>query len=63
MPIPLQSLPNRPFDFYSTLLFVMTPKDAMTLVENNPSLEMVYQDLDGTLHISSGLKDLFVQGQ
>lgn len=50
-------------DFYSTLLFVMTPKDAMTLVENNPSLEMVYQDLDGTLHISSGLKDLFVQGQ
>ena len=50
-------------DFYSTLLFVMTPKDAMALVENNPSLEMVYQDLDGMLHISSGLKDLFVQGQ
>ena len=65
MPIPLQSLLNRPFgpDFYSTLLFVMTPKDAMALVENNPSLEMVYQDLDGMLHISSGLKDLFVQGQ
>lgn len=35
----------------------------MALVENNPSLEMVYQDLDGMLHISSGLKDLFVQGQ
>lgn len=41
----------------------MTPKDAMALVENNLSLEMVYQDLDGTLYISSGLKDRFVQDQ
>jgi thiamine biosynthesis lipoprotein len=49
-------------DYYSTMLFVMTPEAAMKFVEATPDLEMIYVAADGTITVSSGLKDTFSQG-
>ena len=46
-------------DYYSTLLFVLPWQKAMDLVEQNPDLEMLYVEEDGTVHLSSGLKDIY----
>ncbi len=46
-------------DYYSTLLFVLPWEKAMDVVEKDTHLEMIYVDAEGTLHVSSGLKDKF----
>lgn len=46
-------------DYFSTLLFVLPWPKAMELVESHPNLDMVYVDMDGKLHVSSGLKNSF----
>lgn len=46
-------------DYYSTLLFVLPWQKAMDLVEQNPDLEMLYVEEDGTIHLSSGLKTIY----
>lgn len=46
-------------DYYSTLLFVLPWEKAMDLVEKKDNLEMIYVTKDGTMHVSSGLKERF----
>ncbi len=50
-------------DYYSTLLFVMPPQEAMKTVKNTAGVEMVYEDSKGTLYISDGLRDRFSRNQ
>ena len=46
-------------DYYSTMLFVMPREKALEFAEATPDLDIIYEALDGTVSVSSGLKDRF----
>jgi thiamine biosynthesis lipoprotein len=44
-------------DYYSTLLFLLPPEEALALAENIPEIETVIISRDNKIYVSSGLKD------
>ena len=50
-------------DYYSTLLFLLPPKEALALAEATEGLEAVIVSGEGKIYVSQGLRDRLTWNQ
>jgi thiamine biosynthesis lipoprotein len=46
-------------DAWATALFIMTPDEAMHIIENDPNMEAIIVSANGELFISNGIEEKF----